>query len=170
MVKRRTEMKGINVKCYICAVAALLSVVFSSTAFSDGEPLFENNRIQNLRPGKQQAGAFTGKPDILFKKAEWQLNTYLTHKGSRSQGSHGVLLKNGKPVTGKKGDTLDTAIGQVKYNGPYGFQEHLWDSSGWVMVEPKVKPVKADFRPPRPSAPDMIKLEKDLNEIQPDKY
>jgi hypothetical protein len=160
MVKRRTEMKGINVKCYICAVAALLSVVFSSTAFSDGEPLFENNRIQNLRPGKQQAGAFTGKPDILFKKAEWQLNTYLTHKGSRSQGSHGVLLKNGKPVTGKKGDTLDTAIGQVKYNGPYGFQEHLWDSSGWVMVEPKVKPVKLQKGSSYPSTLSILKWSK----------
>lgn|GEM_PF-1967750 len=158
-------MGGLNLKFCLSAVVALFCCVFSSSAFSGGELLPDNNRMQHLRPGKQQAGAFTGTPDVLYKAPDWQLNVYLTHKGSRSQGSHGVLLKNGKPVNGTKKETLDTAIGKVQYNGPYGLQAHLWDSSGWVMVAPKVTPQNSASGLTRPKVSDLMKLENDLKEI-----
>lgn len=158
-------MRWLNYKFCLSAVVFLLSCVFSSSAFSGGEPLPDNNRIQPLRPGKQKAGAFTGTPDVIYKAGEWQLNVYLTHKGSRSQGSHGVLLKKGTPVNATKGETLDTTIGKVQYNGPYGLQAHLWDSSGWMMVEPKVTPQNNEFGLPSPKTRDLMKLESDLKEI-----
>lgn len=158
-------MRWLNYKFCLSAVVFLLSCVFSSAAFSGGGSLPDNNRLQHLRPGKQQAGSFTGTPDIIYKAGEWQLNVYLTHKGSRSQGRHGVLLKNRTPVNSTKGETLDTPIGKVQYNGPYGFQAHLWDSSGWMMVEPKVTPQNNESGLASPKAPDLMKLENDLKEI-----
>ncbi len=143
----------------------LLFTVMVSASFAGGEPVSKEDRIQNYRMGKQQEGAFTGKADIVYKKDAWRLNVYITQKGSRSQGSHGILLKNGKQVNGKNRETLETAVGTLQYRGPFGMRAHLWDNTGWVMVHALVKPEGSNQIEPGLSIPNQGRLEKEFQQF-----
>lgn len=109
---------------------------------------------------------FSGVADWVYEASDWVLNLYILHKGSRSQGSHGVLLFEGREVAGKQGEIRALPIGTVQYNGPASARANLWDDSGWQMKDPLVKP-NVNRRPgDGPAAsrkPDMESLEKDLN-------
>ncbi|WDP92184.1 MAG: hypothetical protein HUN04_21660 [Desulfobacter sp.] len=157
-------MKGLNLGRYAGIGIILFCTMMVSVAFAGGEPVSKEDRIQHQRMGKQQAGHFTGKADVVYEKDGWRLNVFITQKGSRSQGSHGILLKNGKPVNGKKGETLETAIGTLRYQGPFGMRANLWDSTGWVMVHALVKPEWTYQIKPGPARPNLEGLEKALQE------
>nr|WP_320015677.1 hypothetical protein [uncultured Desulfobacter sp.] len=143
----------------------LLCTVMVSASFAGGVPLSKEGRIQDYRVGKQQDGAFTSKADIVYRKDAWRLNVYITQKGSRSQGSHGILLKNGKQVNGKNGEALETAIGTLQYKGPFGMRAHLWDNTGWVMVHALVKPEGSNQIEPGLVIPNQGRLEKDFQQF-----
>lgn len=70
----------------------------------------------------------------LHKKGEWTLKVEYLHKGSRSEGQNGTLLKGGKPVSDKKkGDVLETSLGKLKH---YGTERKVkWGLTGWNFAD-----------------------------------
>lgn len=68
----------------------------------------------------------------ITEKEGWKLVVHILQSGSRSQGYHGELYKEGKRVVGKKGETVETPLGAFTWHGSMKERAHLWDSSGWV--------------------------------------
>ena len=89
---------------------------------------------------------FPANADVIYQKDAWRLEIFLTSKGTRSQGSMGTLSHKGTPVAGKMGEVKDIAIGKVQYKGPESGRKQLWDSTGWVMLEPRVSPISSQMR------------------------
>ena len=106
--------------------------------------------------------------DKVYQDTQWRLEIYLNNKGTRSQGSMGLLYSGTEPVRGKKGEIRDISIGKVRYNGPEAGRKHLWDATGWQMLDPRVSPVVhgADPTIPRPGmlGKDMSRLAKELEQ------
>ncbi len=112
---------------------------------------------------------FSGRADWIYQASDWVLNLYITQKGTRSQGSHGVLIFEGNEVTGTPGELRALPIGTVQYHGPAEARVNLWDDSGWQMVDPLVKPIvhePVDTVIPAESRPDMKKLESDFEALE----
>ncbi|MCG8618234.1 MAG: hypothetical protein MI802_18625 [Desulfobacterales bacterium] len=85
--------------------------------------------------------SFSGRPDWIYKASDWELNLYITQKGTRSQGSHGILIFEGIDVVGTAGETRALPIGTVQYNGPAESRVNLWDDTGWQMIDALVQPI-----------------------------
>ena len=108
---------------------------------------------------------FSGRADWIYQASDWVLNLYITQKGTRSQGSHGVLIFEGNEVSGIRGETRALPIGTVQYHGSAEAKANLWDDTGWQMVDALIKPIvhePVDIVIPEPSRPDMRKLESDF--------
>lgn len=73
-------------------------------------------------------------PERIYEKEGWKLVVYVTNKGTRSQGIHGDLFHNGSPVSGKKGETLTTPLGELYYHGSEMERANLWDTTGWTIT------------------------------------
>jgi hypothetical protein len=70
----------------------------------------------------------------VLRAGAWELQIWYRAKGTRSEGQHGVLLRDGKIVKGSTvGEEMDTALGKMKY---YGTQPGvLWNPSGWHFAD-----------------------------------
>ena len=67
----------------------------------------------------------------------WEYMVIVRWPGTRSEGSHGILLKDGAVVTANKDDKpLDTPFGMMKFCGD-SFTV-LWQETGWQPL-PKEK-------------------------------
>lgn len=72
--------------------------------------------------------------DKVLRAEGWELQIWYRAKGSRSEGQHGVLFRNGKPVEGSTiGTEMDTALGKMKFYG--NAPEVLWEPSGWHFAD-----------------------------------
>ena len=123
-----------------------------------------SSAVSNRVAGTERSD-FTGQADWVYQASGWVLNLYISQKGSRSQGSHGVLLFEGKQVKGSPGEIRALPMGTVEYNGSLESRAHLWDNSGWQMKDPLVKPVihtPRGQRLPGQSTINTKVLEKDL--------
>ncbi|HCY87151.1 MAG TPA: hypothetical protein DHV36_18605 [Desulfobacteraceae bacterium] len=89
----------------------------------------------------RQPDSFSGTPDWIYRASDWELNLYITQKGTRSQGSHGILIFEGINVVGTPGEVRALPIGTVQYNGPAESRVNLWDDTGWQMIDALVKPI-----------------------------
>jgi hypothetical protein len=70
----------------------------------------------------------------VLRAGAWELQIWYRAKGTRSEGQHGVLLRDGKIVKGSTVDEeVDTALGKMKY---YGTQPSvLWNPSRWLFAD-----------------------------------
>lgn len=86
------------------------------------------------------ACAWQDDATLVWSAGEWTLRIVFTDKGTRSEGQDGVLLRNGKAVPpAAAGDTLETALGTMKY---YGSERvRAWDVTGWHFADRRqIKP------------------------------
>lgn len=148
----------------LCGFLAITSVCFSGGMPEDKflQPL--KNKIPSIenRVPEIKSPSFSGPADWVYKASDWVLNLYITQKGTRSQGSHGVLIFEGKEVQGVKGETKALPIGTVEFHGPAHARVNLWDDSGWQMKDPLVKPfvhTPKETRPKPSQRSDIKKLE-----------
>lgn len=122
-----------------------------STVWAGGNPddllpgagqALKSPAVRNYIPDSGDArDQFSGRPDWVYQASDWVLNLYITQKGTRSQGSHGILVFEGDEVRGEPGEVRALPIGKVEYNGPEEGRSQLWDNTGWQMVDPLVKPI-----------------------------
>ena len=78
-------------------------------------------------------GIDLAKPDIVKSAGEYKLLVYYIAKGTRSEGVHGVLVKNGEVVDAVQDQTeLKTGFGVLVYRGPWEERTLLFDQSGWL--------------------------------------
>jgi len=92
----------------------------------DMDPTTQMSQIDTTRAREQM-------PERIYEKEGWKLVVYVTNKGTRSQGIHGDLFHNGTPVSGKRGQTLTTPLGDVYYHGSEMERANLWDTTGWTI-------------------------------------
>jgi len=72
-------------------------------------------------------------PKVIIKEKEgWKLVVHILQPGTRSQGYHGLLYKEGQRVEGKKGESRETPLGTFTWQGSMDERANLWDSTGWV--------------------------------------
>ena len=73
-----------------------------------------------------------------FAQGPWRLVLTYRHPGSRSEGTHGELFRNGKSVEGQEPDqTLVTDLGTMQYFGKEGGQLAPWMPTGWHFADPQ---------------------------------
>lgn len=87
------------------------------------------------RPGLAEQLKEANQQQVVQKDG-WRLETEVLQPGTRSQGYHGELYHDGKPVEGTMGQTMETPLGTVKYNGSMMERKHLWSHSGWKLTKP----------------------------------
>lgn len=108
--------------------------------------------------------------DIVYEKDGWKLLIYKTNKGTRSEGRNGRLFKDGKEIFAKRGETLETPIGKLLYNGSQMEAANLWDATGWSVAVSGQSNQGADkaeisqFRPGRQKT-NVDKLKKSFEEF-----
>jgi hypothetical protein len=75
-------------------------------------------------------------PDRTYRTGAWELRVVYKARGSKSEGAHGELFKDGESLaTGEVGEILQTALGPLKY---YGSPEDLiptWQVTGWHFAD-----------------------------------
>ena len=102
-------------------------------------PLFLNACAPSRAIGPSQTGHHLSlrqmAPERIYKKGEWALLLFVIDRGSRSQGVHGELYHKGRPITGRKGETLDTPMGRLSYHGPELERRKIWEISGWTLSD-----------------------------------
>ncbi len=123
-------------KNFIILLILLIVVFVCGFVSAGGAP----EKIQQIPMPTQSKQHFKGQADKTYTSSGWVLNLYITHKGTRSEGSQGILLYQGKAVGGKKGDIKRIPIGTVRHNGSDHERANLWDDSGWQMMTPLVEP------------------------------
>ncbi|VVS93872.1 hypothetical protein [Desulfoluna spongiiphila] len=75
-------------------------------------------------------------PKVMVKEEDgWKLVVHILQPGSRSQGYHGLLYKDGERMEGKKGEALKTPWGTYTWQGAMDERANLWDSTGWVSKD-----------------------------------
>ena len=148
-----------------CTLVILINAPLISPVFAggDGSPQLI---VQNKRPMARTV-------DVVYQKGPWRLDIYINNKGSRSEGSMGRLYRNGKQIQGREGEIRETSIGKVKYNGSEASRRHLWDDTGWQMVDPRVEPQVFSPRHldrPRPVIPgkDTSQLDREMDALNTD--
>ena len=68
----------------------------------------------------------------------WEYMVIVRYPGTRSEGSHGILLKDGNVVSANKDDKpLDTPFGMMKFCGD-SFKV-AWQETGWQRLPKKEK-------------------------------
>ncbi len=124
-------MKAIHVKRIVSV--ALGFVVVSGIALGDSCKK-ESAGACTKSAGSKLVATWESDTVCLYKKGEWTLKVEYLHKGSRSEGQNGVLLRGGKPVTGKEeGDVLETSLGKLKH---YGTERKVrWGLTGWNFAD-----------------------------------
>lgn len=72
-------------------------------------------------------------PDHTYSKGTWRLEIYRTYaKGTESEGSFGLLFKDGRPVYPKSvGEVIETDLGRMKYYRNPTDQHQMFDTVGW---------------------------------------
>ena len=96
------------------------------------------------RPMFDESGKII-KPHKTFKKGAWELQIVYLLKGTRSEGLHGVLIKQGEVVKPHSlGEEIQTDLGPMKYYGDFKKRETNWAISGWCYSD--------QDKIPRPSA------------------
>jgi hypothetical protein len=74
----------------------------------------------------------SGEPDTVKEKAGWTLKTWITSRGTRSEGRISRLYHNGTEVCPEKGrNEISTPLGTFIYKDP----SYLWGWHGWQPVE-----------------------------------
>ena len=92
--------------------------------------------------------------DVLVYRTEaWELRVRYLHKGTRSEGMEGMLLRDGKEVPGGQGgDVMDTSMGRMVWRG--ASREQPWGRTGWLFEKPGILVPSAQVRvAPIPPAP-----------------
>ena len=75
-------------------------------------------------------------PARVFKKGAWELQIHYICKETRSEGLHGVLLKDNEVVAHEENSKdIDTELGIMKYYGRFEDRKANWDISGWCYSE-----------------------------------
>ncbi|MEH0022191.1 MAG: hypothetical protein V6Z89_21235 [Desulfobacter sp.] len=144
-----------------------LAMGICGAAWAGGTPEDINRRPDMIesRHSAQADALFSGRADWIYQGGDWVLNLYLTQKGTRSQGSHGILIFEGKEVSGTRGETRALPIGTVQYQGTLQSRTNLWDSTGWQMVDALVQPiVNEPLMPPRKHSDDPGKFDSDAHQ------
>ncbi len=79
-------------------------------------------------------------------KGNWSLEICFRFRGSRSEGQHGVLFHNGKPVEPKQvGEVVDTDLGQMKYYRRPEDMKASFELTGWNYADvEKIRPSWSD--------------------------
>ena len=79
---------------------------------------------------------------ISIVKGAWRFNIYFRFRGSKSEGQHGILLHNGKPLEPEQvGDVIDTDLGKMKYYCDLEDMEVPFEPTGWNFEDrTKIKP------------------------------
>lgn len=104
-----------------------------------------------LAPAQVGNPLFSGTettPSRVNHKGVWILLIYYRNKGTRSEGQHGVLLKDGQVITsGSPGAMLETELGTMKYYMHPKDMLQAWDTTGWNfansgMIKPWEGPAK----------------------------
>ena len=76
------------------------------------------------------------------KIEEWCYRLKINNKGTRSEGWHGILSKNGKPIEGaKEGEVIETPMGKFKWFGKPDTKDTLFRNRGWLNKLPRGKNV-----------------------------
>lgn len=71
-------------------------------------------------------------PGNIYQKGAWTLFIYYRNRGTRSQGQHGILIRDGKEVLPKQaGEIIQTELGELKYYKDPAQTAFLWDMTGW---------------------------------------
>lgn len=123
-------------RVYLKVLTIFCVFVFYGSAWAGGEP-----QDFYKRPAAEPSQFDSlEKADTVYSASGWKLNIYITQKGTRSQGSHGLLFYNGQEVTGQLKETKNIPIGTVQYEGQLHEKANLWDDSGWQITNPLVEP------------------------------
>lgn len=102
-------------------------------------------------------------PKVMVKEKEgWRLVVHILQPGTRSQGYHGLLYKDGQRVDGKKGERRKTPLGTFTWQGSMNERAHMWDSTGWVCEDQN--PFREESMPrPKPQT-SLEELDKQIDE------
>ena len=74
--------------------------------------------------------------DRLYSKGAWKLKIVYKARGSKSEGPHGVLYKNGKMIDPlQPGEMIDTDLGILKYYAHLTETQPSWEVSGWHFAD-----------------------------------
>ena len=75
-------------------------------------------------------------PDRTYLAGIWELRVVYKARGSKSEGSHGILIRDGEIIPpGEVGEILPTDLGPMKY---YASPEDLiptWQVTGWHFAD-----------------------------------
>ena len=72
---------------------------------------------------------------LIYQQGGWMLVIYYRNRGSRSQGQHGVLFKDGVEVKPRQvGEIIQTDLGDLKYVMHPEDMTVLWDMTGWTFA------------------------------------
>lgn len=97
-------------------------------------------RQRQIDQYKEQMRAEAAPKSIV--SGAWTLNIYFRCRGSKSEGQHGVLFRNGEPVEPRQvGEVIDTDLGRMKYYYHLEDMELLWEPTGWNFADrAKIQP------------------------------
>ena len=71
-------------------------------------------------------------PGNIYHLGAWTLYLYYRNRGTRSQGQHGILFKDGQEVNPTQvGQIIQTDLGDLKYYKTPEEMTLLWDMTGW---------------------------------------
>jgi hypothetical protein len=123
----------------VLIVMSVLCMVFSGMWADAGEgcsaPSVVETKDANTPEQKEPlAGAWIAKDVYVYTNKSWKLEISYLNMGTRSEGQHGVLYENNKPVTGtKKGASRVTPLGLLKYYGDE--RKQAWSLTGWNFAD-----------------------------------
>jgi hypothetical protein len=71
----------------------------------------------------------------FYKAGDWELYIFFNARGTKAEGTFGVLLKNGNvyPPGFHESEEIETALGKMKY---YRLDPpNSWDPKGWLFAD-----------------------------------
>ncbi len=74
--------------------------------------------------------------DRLYSKGPWKLKIIYKERGTKSEGPHGILYKDGEMVDPPEpGKIIDTDLGILKYYAHLNETQMSWEISGWNFAD-----------------------------------
>lgn len=74
--------------------------------------------------------------DTKYRSGPWELRILYRARGTRSEGSHGVLYRNGEIVEPHHlGEFVDTGLGKLKYYAHLEEPHLPWATTGWHFAD-----------------------------------
>jgi hypothetical protein len=74
--------------------------------------------------------------DRLYSEGPWQLKIIYKERGTKSEGPHGVLYRDGEIVDPlQPGEMIDTDLGTLKYYAPLTETQPSWAVTGWHFAD-----------------------------------